>query len=62
MHGKPKKRQNKKTLKCYSCGKPGHFAKDYRSKNMVLRPQFNIMRRVPIIKEGTPESNKLLLV
>ena len=62
MYRKPKKRQNKKTLKCYSYGKPGHFAKDYRSKNIVLRPQFNIIRRVPIIKEGTPESNKLLLV
>ena len=62
MYRKPKKGQNKKTLKCYSCGKPGHFAKDCRSKNMVSRPQFNIMRRVPIIKEGTPESNKLSLV
>ena len=62
MHRKLKKGQNKKTLKYYSCGKPSHFAKDYRSKNIVLRPQFNIMRRVPIIKKGTPESNKLLLV
>ena len=62
MYRKPKKGQNKKTLKCYSYGKPGHFAKDCRSKNMVLRPQFNMMRRVPIIKEGTPESNKLSLV
>ena len=62
MHGKLKKGQNKKTLKCYSCDKPGHFAKDYRSKNMVLRPQFNMIRRVPIIKEGTPESDKLSLV
>ena len=59
VHRKPKKGQNKKTLKCYSCGKPGHFAKDCRSKNMMSRPQFNIMRRVPIIKEGTPESDKL---
>ena len=62
MHGKPKKGQNKKTLKYYSYSKPGHFAKDYRLKNIVLRPQFNIIRRVPIIKEGTPESNKLSLV
>ena len=62
MYRKPKKGQNKKALKCYSCGKPGHFAKDYRSKNIVSRPQFNMMRRVPIIKEGTPESDKPLPV
>ena len=62
VYRKLKKGQNKKILKYYSCGKPGHFAKDYRLKNMVLRPQFNIMRRVPIIKEGTLESNRLLLV
>ena len=62
VYRKPKKGQNKKILKCYSYGKPGHFAKDYRLKNMVSRPQFNMMRRVPIIKEGTPESDKLSLV
>ena len=38
MHRKPKKGQNKKILKYYSCGKPGYFAKDYRSKNMISRP------------------------
>ena len=62
IYRKPKKGQNKKTLKYYSCGKPGYFAKDCRSKNMVSRPQFNMMRRVPIIKEGTPESDKPSLV
>ena len=62
IHRKPKKGQNKKTLKCYSYSKPGHFTKDYRSKNIILRPQFNIIRRVPIIKEETPESNKPSLV
>ena len=62
MHRKLKKGQNKKILKYYSYGKPGYFAKDYRLKNMVLRPQFNIIRRVSITKERTPESNKLLLV
>ena len=29
---------NRKALKCYSCSKLGHFARDYRSKNVVLRP------------------------
>ena len=62
VYRKPKKGQNKKTLKCYSYDKPGHFAKDYRLKNIVSRSQFNIIRRVPIIKEGTPESNKPSLV
>ena len=38
MYGKPKKGQNKKILKYYSYDKPGHFAKDYRSKNIVSRP------------------------
>ena len=62
VHGKPKKGQNKKTLKYYNYGKPGHFARDCRSKNIISRPQFNMIRRVPIIKEGTPESNKPSLV
>ena len=62
MYRKLKKGQNKKILKYYSYSKPGYFTKDYRSKNIISRPQFNIMRRVSIIKEGTPESNKLLLV
>ena len=38
VHKKLKKGQNKKTLKYYSYSKPGHFAKDYRSKNIVSRP------------------------
>ena len=37
MYGKLKKGANKKALKCYSYGKLGHFARDYRSKNIVFR-------------------------
>ena len=62
MYRRLKKGQNKKTLKYYSYSKPGYFAKDYKLKNIVLRPQFNIIKRVSITKKGTPESNKLLLV
>ena len=56
VHGKLKKGQNKKALKCYSCGKPGHFARDYRSKNMVSRPQLNIIERV-INKKDKAQKN-----
>ena len=38
MYRKLKKGQNKKILKYYSYSKPGYFAKDYRLKNIVLRP------------------------
>ena len=38
IYRKPKKRQNKKVLKCYSYSKLGYFARDYRLKNIVLRP------------------------
>jgi hypothetical protein len=27
----------KKKVTCYSCGKEGHFARDYRNKNKVVR-------------------------
>jgi hypothetical protein len=42
-------------MNCYSCGKPGHIAKDYRLKNMVKRPQLNILERVPVRKTKPPK-------
>ena len=38
IYRKLKKGQNKKALKYYSYSKLGHFIRDYRSKNIVLRP------------------------
>ena len=37
IYRKLKKGQNKKILKYYSYGKPSYFAKNCRSKNIVLR-------------------------
>lgn len=33
--------------KCYTCGKPGHIARNCRSKNMVHRPQLNVLSKLP---------------
>ena len=38
MQRKPNKGANRKALKCYNYGKLGYFARDCRSKNVVLRP------------------------
>ena len=46
MYGKPKKGVNKKALKCYSYSKLGHFARDYRLKNMVSRLQINMIKAI----------------
>jgi hypothetical protein len=37
-------------MNCYGYSKPGHIAKDYRLKNMVKRPQLNILERVLVRK------------
>ena len=38
--------------KCYTCGKPGHIARNYRSKNKVQRSQLNVME--PLLRTDTP--------
>jgi hypothetical protein len=35
-------------MKCYGCSKPGHITKDYKSKNIVKRPQLNVLERILI--------------
>ena len=53
-----KQHGGKKAITCYSCGKPGYIARDYRSKNIVYRPQINILEKVPIENDGHPEEEK----
>jgi hypothetical protein len=56
--GKPKKefgkkqgnRDNKSKGNCYNCDKPGHFARDCKLKNKVVR-YLNVLRAVPIKEE-----------
>ncbi len=42
----PRRKQNNRNLKtCYSCDKSSHFARDYRSKNLIISRQINAMLR-----------------
>jgi len=40
-----KRKQDSKSKTCYSCDKPSHFARDCRSKNLMISQQINAMLR-----------------
>ena len=54
-----KQQKGKKAVTCYGCGKPGHIARNCRSKGMVSRPQLNVLERVPSKEKGPEEGFQL---
>ncbi len=40
-----REKQDSKSKTCYSCDKSGHFARDYRLKNLIIPRQINAMLR-----------------
>ncbi len=57
FRGKKQLKRGKKTVTYYSYNKPGYFARDYRLKNIVPRPQLNILRRVPYNEPSKDSEN-----
>ena len=48
----PKKnKNNRKNKTCYVYNKPGHFIKDYRLKNIILRRQLNAIIKKDIFEK-----------
>ena len=56
--GKKQQFRGKKALTCYGCGKPGHIARNCRSKGVVPRPQLNVLERVPDDEAGPSRRNR----
>jgi hypothetical protein len=58
--GRKQEGAKKKNFSCYACGKPGHMARDCRSKGMVPRPQLNVLEREsPTTAESSDEETLL---
>ena len=45
-HRKKEKNNRKNEKKCYSCEKIKHFARNYRSKNVMNRRQINVLLKI----------------
>ena len=54
---KNKQQDNRNSKKCYACDKPSHFARDCRSKKLMLQRQINAtLRVVPETKKNWEEA------
>ena len=51
------KQDRRKEKKCYTCGKPGHYARNCRSKNVVQQRQFNATLRTTEDEDDPKDSD-----